>query len=328
MTQIRVFVASPGDVSEERDIASHVVGEMNRVFGSSLGVQLEVVRWETHAIPDVGTDAQDVINRQIGDFDVLVGIMWRRFGSPTRRSRSGTGEEFERAFQSFKTHGQPKIMFYFRTSAFYTADLPALAQFKKVAEFRKKLEKLGVLYWTYQTPLEFERNVREHLTRRVLDVADAAAKERSGRKSIEYREPVGQVKALSLFLAYSHQDRATARSIYAMLRGSGYRVWMDEQDLVPGQFWHKEIDKAIRVSDVTLVLVSEAAINEKGYWSKELDMILRKLREKQGPTVIPVRLDRSKPPDSLSRLQWIDYFGADGPDRLIQAVEKIAAGSE
>ena len=95
---MRVFIASPGDVAEERDIASHVVGELNRVFAGSLGVELEAVRWETHASPDVGVDAQDVVTRQIGDFDVLVGIMWRRFGTPTRRSRSGTGEEFERAY--------------------------------------------------------------------------------------------------------------------------------------------------------------------------------------------------------------------------------------
>jgi hypothetical protein len=176
MTQIRVFVASPGDVSEERDIASHVVGEINRVFGSSFGVQLEAVRWETHASPDVGSDAQDVINRQVGEFDILVGVMWRRFGSPTRRARSGTGEEFERAYRSFKDHGRPRIMFYFRTSPFYTPDLSALAQFRKVAEFRKKLEKLGVLYWTYQTPLEFERNVREHLTRRVLEIVERLGK--------------------------------------------------------------------------------------------------------------------------------------------------------
>ena len=328
MTQIRVFVASPGDVSEERDIASHVVGEMNRVFGASLGVQLEAVRWETHASPDVGTDAQDVINRQIGDFDILVGVMWRRFGTPTRRSRSGTGEEFERAYDSFKANGRPKSMFYFRTSAFYTADLGALAQFRKVAEFRRKLEKLGVLYWTYQTPLEFERNVREHLTRRILEVANSLGKERPTKQPLEYRELSSRKKISSIFLAYGHEDREAARAVYALLRGSGYKVWMDEQDLLPGQFWHGEVSKAIQRSDVTVILVSASTAPEKGFWSKELEIILEKSRQMGGHTVIPVRLDQSKPPDALQLIQWIDYFEPDGPDRLIRAIEHITPRSE
>lgn len=72
---VRVFIASPGDVAEERDVTSLVVGELNRIFKNPFGVGLDAVRWETHAWPDVGDDPQDVINKQIGEFDILVGIM-------------------------------------------------------------------------------------------------------------------------------------------------------------------------------------------------------------------------------------------------------------
>ena len=65
MKTVRVFIASPGDVSEERDIASLVVGELNRIFANPFGVDLDAIRWETHAWPDIGHDAQDVINKQI-----------------------------------------------------------------------------------------------------------------------------------------------------------------------------------------------------------------------------------------------------------------------
>jgi hypothetical protein len=88
--RLRVFIASPGDVNEERDIVSLVVAELRRVFETLLPFSLDAVRWETHAWPDAGEDAQDVINREIGEFDILVGIMWRRFGTPTTRARSGT----------------------------------------------------------------------------------------------------------------------------------------------------------------------------------------------------------------------------------------------
>jgi hypothetical protein len=85
MSKLRIFVASPGDVDKERDIVSVVVQELRSCIGNILDIELEVIRWGTHAWPDIGEDAQDVINREIGEYDILVGIMWRRFGTPTER---------------------------------------------------------------------------------------------------------------------------------------------------------------------------------------------------------------------------------------------------
>ena len=45
-------------------------------------------------------DGQDVINRQIEDkYDLFIGIMYTKFGSPTNRAESGTVEEFEIAYK-------------------------------------------------------------------------------------------------------------------------------------------------------------------------------------------------------------------------------------
>ena len=77
MTKLRIFVASPSDVVEERNIVSMVVEELRRSLGELLGIELVTIRWETHTWPDVGDDAQDVINKQIGEYDVLVGMMWK-----------------------------------------------------------------------------------------------------------------------------------------------------------------------------------------------------------------------------------------------------------
>lgn len=79
----------------------------------------------------MGEDSQDVVNRQIGDFDLFVGVMWKRFGSPTKRAESGTEEEFERAYATYKEFGKPRIMFYFRTTPFYPKTEKELTQFRK-----------------------------------------------------------------------------------------------------------------------------------------------------------------------------------------------------
>jgi Domain of unknown function (DUF4062) len=175
MTKLRVFIASPGDVSDERDIVSNIViPELRRIFsdqhllGNKIPFEIEAVRWETHAWPDIGDDAQHVINREIGNYDVLVGIMWRRYGTPTKRSGSGTGEEFDRVYEYYKNYKRPKVMFYFRTTPFYTTTPSELSQYQKVVRFRGKLEKLGVLFWEYDSPNNFERDVREHLIRQII----------------------------------------------------------------------------------------------------------------------------------------------------------------
>ena len=56
------FVASPGDLAEERQVVEEVVRELNLQASDH---QLELVRWETHAAPGVGHDPQDVVNRAI-----------------------------------------------------------------------------------------------------------------------------------------------------------------------------------------------------------------------------------------------------------------------
>src|SRR5690349_22389526 len=95
--KLSVFVASPNDVREERDRIQRVVEEFNLGIAKAQGLILELIRWETHAWPDIGDDAQDVINRQIPIPDIFIGILWKRFGTPTKRADSGTQEEFERA---------------------------------------------------------------------------------------------------------------------------------------------------------------------------------------------------------------------------------------
>jgi hypothetical protein len=90
---LRVFVASPGDVMDERSALEQVVRELNLTWSDTLHIRLELIRWETHATPGLGIDAQDVVNRSIGDnYDLFVGIMWSRFGTPTGRAESGTEE--------------------------------------------------------------------------------------------------------------------------------------------------------------------------------------------------------------------------------------------
>jgi hypothetical protein len=167
---LSVFLASPGDVNDERNRVGAFVDEWNNLWSEELGVHLSLVRWETHAYPAVGADGQEVINTQIGEeYDVFLGIMWKRFGTPTGRAESGTVEEFERALGRYRISGSPQLMFYFKK-----ADSDAgedIAQLQAVQRFRGKLAKDGLLYWEFVSPEQFGQLVRVHLTRHIQNWA-------------------------------------------------------------------------------------------------------------------------------------------------------------
>src|SRR3712207_1752082 len=102
-TIFRVFIASPSDVKRERMMCRSVIEEINRTWHSTHNLYLVPVMWEYDAFPGVGVDSQAVLNSEIGnDYDIFVGIMWARFGTPTGRADSGTEEEYERAYEKYK----------------------------------------------------------------------------------------------------------------------------------------------------------------------------------------------------------------------------------
>ena len=167
-TVLSVFVASPTDVVDERARLEEVIHELNVAWARSLGIRLELIRWETHASPGFGSTPQAVINEQLpDDFDLFIGIMWYRFGTPTEHTGSGTVEEFERAKSRFDADNTSvRLMIYFKEEP---APIPPTEldpkQLERVSNFRSTLGKIGGLYWTFRGIDDFERQVRLHLTR-------------------------------------------------------------------------------------------------------------------------------------------------------------------
>src|SRR6266851_4502917 len=112
VTKIRIFIASPSDVQKERDSLPAIINELNHTMARHLGFVIELVRWETHCHPAMGRP-QGVINEQIGEYDIFIGVMWKRFGTPTGQADSGTEEEFDRAYQEWRRDETVYILFYF-----------------------------------------------------------------------------------------------------------------------------------------------------------------------------------------------------------------------
>lgn len=164
--KVRIFVSSPGDLAEERECVARVTEELNKSVADAKGVVFEVLRWETDAVPGVGRP-QEIINRDLGRADVLIGILWSRFGTPTGSAGSGTEEKFNVAYDSWSRSGRPKILFYFKKEAIALDSRDQLDQMSKVLQFRDRLAN-ELLYSEFITLGDFESQIRKHLTQLVL----------------------------------------------------------------------------------------------------------------------------------------------------------------
>jgi Domain of unknown function (DUF4062) len=220
MRPIRIFVASPGDVGTERTSLARVVEDINLTMASlapEKGVQLELLRWETHVHPALGEEPQLVIDKQIGAYDILIGIIWKRFGTPTTDASSGTEHEFRFAYSTWQRVRRPEIMFYFCQEPFPPPSLEDLKQYEKVAEFRDELSRKGLL-WEYPTHDSFADTVKKHILTKLRQVLPQTTEDT--RQTLRLESPRNELADVS-----EEADKLAEEFEYVRFRNP----WSDER---------------------------------------------------------------------------------------------------
>ena len=162
----KCFIASPSDTEKEREICEQVFSEINKNLGKVYNFRIESLRWENDVRPSFGTDGQDVINKQIGnDYELFIGIMYKKFGTPTSNAGSGTEEEFNNAYNRYIRNGENnvEIMFYFNNKAPVNLSDINTTELEKVNSFKSKVSELGGLYCEYEGYDDFEKKLRYHI---------------------------------------------------------------------------------------------------------------------------------------------------------------------
>jgi tetratricopeptide (TPR) repeat protein len=176
VSEIRIVVASPGDVSHERDALSHTVEEINQTIASEIGVTLRLLRWETAVTPGFSSRGpQELIDKilDIPNCDIFIGIFWRRFGTAVYDADSGTQHEFQKAYEAWRLRQRPQILFYFSEEPYSPKEKSETEQWGQVLEFKQNFPKEG-LWWSYSNPTEFQTLVRRHLVHHVLRISRVA----------------------------------------------------------------------------------------------------------------------------------------------------------
>jgi hypothetical protein len=157
---LRVFVASPGDVQDERSRMPKVVESLNKTLGRLLDVVVELWRWEADAAPAVG-EPQALIDPELDAADVVLVIFWNRFGMPTPAGTTGTEGEVLHSLERWSRIRRPQVMVYFCQRP-ASLGRTALEQRLKLLDFRERISSL-VLAADYEDAREFEWRVRDDL---------------------------------------------------------------------------------------------------------------------------------------------------------------------
>ncbi|HYO91041.1 MAG TPA: hypothetical protein VEQ40_05365, partial [Pyrinomonadaceae bacterium] len=187
MQKLRIFAASASDMATERTKVE-AAATLLKPLADNLGIVLEVSDWRIVA-PRAGR-AQQVIFDQLKptEWDVFIGIIWHRFGTPPggkdpqtqKEYQAGTEEEFKTAYSLWKQHGKPRIMVYRCTRAI-PPDALDLKQFQRVQNFFAQFDAIKgehpALYQSFETAEAFERLLLDNLQRLLIEYKEETSGE-------------------------------------------------------------------------------------------------------------------------------------------------------
>lgn len=145
-----VMIASPSDVPDARQAVYEALTEWNDANTRHRNVILLPLKWETSAVPQLGSDVQAIINDQLVDqADIVIALFGSRLGQKTARDLSGTAEEMNRA------HAAGKPVHPFFSDGLLPRDVDT-DELNRLRNFQRELEGL---YSTFMNTGELRSKV-------------------------------------------------------------------------------------------------------------------------------------------------------------------------
>jgi len=160
---VKILIASPSDIKEERDIAELVIHRLKIQSEDSVRLVLEPKRWELDAASEMGLSPQEIINRQMVDeCDCAICIFWTRIGTPTEIAPGGAVEELELMLKREKL-----VMPYFSDVKVSLSGIDR-DQWNRLEEWKKTLvtEKRGFIK-SYRDIYEFKEMLTHDLEKQL-----------------------------------------------------------------------------------------------------------------------------------------------------------------
>lgn len=218
---LSVFLASPGDLAEERKIAADVVSAVNRSAAAELGWRVDLLGWED-TLPG-SRRPQELINEEVDRCELFIGLLWQRWGQPTGADSytSGFEEEFTRAERRCDDTQSPQIWLFFRQIDRERLEDPG-EQLAKVVEFRRsQISAKKHLFKEFTDSRDWERKFFEYLTKYLVKLSKASERpspESEGRSAppTTSRHRVSDIEISSVATSESGESEQAAMVVHSV----------------------------------------------------------------------------------------------------------------
>lgn len=177
---INIFIASPGDVDEERGIIRDNIRILNEE-----GYNIKPAFWED-ITPDGARPPEETILNKFppSSWDIFVLVMWSRFGTKTVDPEtgdefdSGTECEYYSALREYEKNKnkRPILLIYRSKKAIPNASDEDFEQYSKVRNFFGKIKKQGMII-EYGDVGEFDKLVFDHIRKVIKEFRDQSVGE-------------------------------------------------------------------------------------------------------------------------------------------------------
>jgi len=196
---IGVFIISPNDVKEERDIVRKVCKSFNDRM--NLPFTVEPIAWEDYPF-QYEKNPQQNIDPYLDKADIFIVILWRRLGTEVEGYNGAvtgemnvTGTQYE--IEKILSMGKKDLFFYMKNKKRFFAEdelEEAFDQKRKLKNFLQKMEiqpgSTKRSYHTFETTEAFEKILRKHLVKTLYRLTGVkvplAQEKRNGGRFLGY----------------------------------------------------------------------------------------------------------------------------------------------
>lgn len=127
-----------------------------------------------------------------------------------------------------------------------------------------------------------------------------------------------------VFLMYPHEQKEFALMLSSDLEKAGVKVWLDTNELKPGDNIALKIQEAIRDSQ-WILLVPPIGQKKDGWVNKEMQMAFNSEKSRERPLIIPIKTKQGIIPENLKDRLWADFSNRyeDGLKNLLRGIIRV-----
>ena len=132
---------------------------------------------------------------------------------------------------------------------------------------------------------------------------------------------------ISVFISYASEDFDDAKKLQKFLINHGYSVWLDRDNILPGEKWKDAIERGLNNAHFIIPCLSTKSVSKRGFVQREMRFAIDKADEffDDDIFIVPVKFEPCDIPVIIKDFQCADFYTTNGREDLLRG---LTVGSE